>query len=95
MKKRIVLSILLTSLVVLGGGALNRESLQNDEGTLAIYVEDEKVENIPSKGNSENYVFDHAVCMDSAEATSVLYLDENVKFVSGSGTREDPYILDL
>ncbi len=69
MKKRIVLSILLTSLVVLGGGALNRESLQNDEGTLAIYVEDEKVENIPSKGNSENYVFDHAVCTVSGEVT--------------------------
>ena len=67
MKKRIVLSILLTSLVVLGGGALNRESLQNDEGTLAIYVEDEKVENIPS--NSENYVFDHAVCTVGGEVT--------------------------
>ena len=39
MKKRITLSILLTSLVVLGGGALNRESLQNNEGTLAIYIE--------------------------------------------------------
>lgn len=30
-----------------------------------------------------------------AMATPVLYLDENVKFVSGSGTKEDPYILDL
>ena len=76
-------------------GIISRGPLQNNEGTLAIYVEDEKIENIPPKGNSENYVFDHAVCMDSAEATPVLYLDENVKFVCGSGTREDPYILDL
>ena len=39
MKKRITLSILLTSLVVLEGGALKREPLQNNEGTLAIYIE--------------------------------------------------------
>ena len=70
MKKRITLSILLTSLVVLGGGALKREPLQNNEGTLAIYIEDEKVENIPSKGNSENYVFDRAVCMVDGKVTN-------------------------
>ncbi len=66
MKKRITLSILLTSVVVLGG-IISREPLQNNEGTLAIYVEDEKVENIPS--NSENYVFDHAVCTVGGEVT--------------------------
>ena len=66
MKERITLSILLTSVVVLGG-IISREPLQNNEGTLAIYVEDEKVENIPS--NSENYVFDHAVCTVGGEVT--------------------------
>ena len=50
-------------------GIISREPLQNNEGTLAIYVEDEKVENIPSKGNSENYVFDHAVCTVGGEVT--------------------------
>ena len=70
MKKIITLSILLTSLVVLGGVALKREPLQNNEGTLAIYIEDEKVENIPSKGNNENYVFDRAVCMVDGKVTN-------------------------
>ena len=70
MKKRITLSILLTSLVVLEGGALKREPLQNNEGTLAIYIEDEKVENIPSKGNSENYVFYCFVCMVDGKVTN-------------------------
>ena len=64
------MSILLTSLVVLEGGALKREPLQNNEGTLAIYIEDEKVENIPSKGNSENYVSDRAVCMVDGKVTN-------------------------
>lgn len=69
MKKGITLSILLASLIVLGGGVLSREPLQNNEGALAIYIEDEKVETIPLKGNSENYVFDHAVCMVDGKVT--------------------------
>ena len=68
MKKKILfLGILLTSLFVLEGGILNRsqtleqeENLENTE--LAIYVEGEKQPDLPEKNNSENYVFDKAIC---------------------------------
>ena len=64
--KIIILGILLTSFLVLGGGILNktipeqRESLENLE--LAIYLENEKQSTIPEKNNASNYVFDKATC---------------------------------
>ena len=69
MKKKILfLGILLTNLFVLGrGGILSKnqtleqeENLENTE--LAIYVEGEKQPDLPEKNNSENYVFDKAIC---------------------------------
>ena len=74
--KIIILGILLTSFLVLGGGILNktipeqRESLENLE--LAIYVEKEKTNTIPVKNNVNNYVFDKATCfVNGKEDTSV------------------------
>ena len=68
MKKKILfLGILLTGFIALGEGILNRsqtleqeENLENTE--LAIYVEGEKQPDLPEKNNSENYVFDKAIC---------------------------------
>ena len=60
MKKKIIkISILLTSLVVLGGGYLNKEKYNQNNETLAIFLNEERTESIPSK---EEYSFDKAIC---------------------------------
>ena len=59
MKKKIIkISILLTSLVVLGG-YLNKEKYNQNDETLAIFLNEERTESIPSK---EEYSFDKAIC---------------------------------
>ena len=102
--KMIFFGILLTSLFVLGGwGILNKthtleqeENLENTE--LAIYVEGEKVDTIPSKGNQDGYVFDKASCyVDGNEDGSVTVSWDNdswapiVKGLSTYKTRCDLY----
>ncbi len=70
MKKALKISILLTSLIILGG-ILNKEnSSQNDKETLAIYVGESETDVIPSK---ENYIFESAVCTVNGKT------DETVK----------------
>lgn len=72
----IFFGILLTSLFVLGDILNKSQTLEQEENLenteLAIYVEDEKVDTIPSKGNQDGYVFDKASCyVDGNEDGSV------------------------
>ena len=70
MKKRILVSILLTGLIVLGG-LMSRETFsQNVNETLAFYAGESKTDGLPSK---ENYVFENAVCTVNGKT------DETVK----------------
>ena len=67
MKKKIIkISILLTSLIVLGGGYLNKEKYNQNNETLAIFLNEERTETIPSK---EEYVFDKAICTVNGNVT--------------------------
>ncbi len=76
-KKVLVLGILLTSILTLGGGGyLARRvipELDQDENLeLAIYVDDEKQSTIPGKDNADNYIFDRATCfVNGTEDASV------------------------
>ncbi len=66
MKKKIIkISILLTSLVVLGG-YLNKEKYNQNDETLAIFLNEERTESIPSK---EEYSFDKAICTVDGNVT--------------------------
>ncbi len=70
MKKVIILAILLASLVVLGGIIDNhfpeQEYIKNENINLAIYLNEEKIENIPSK--ESGYLFDeeNSFCTNDA-----------------------------
>ena len=72
MKKVLKISILLTSLVVLGGGILNKEKYNQNNETLAIFLNEERTETIPSK---EEYSFDKVICTVNGNIT------EDVKVV--------------
>ena len=72
MKKVLKISILLTSLVVLGGGILNKEKYNQNNETLAIFLNEERTETIPSK---EEYSFDKVICTVNGNVT------EDVKVV--------------
>ena len=66
MKKKIIkISIFLTSLVVLGG-ILNKEKYDQNNETLAIFLNEERIESIPSK---EEYSFDKAICTVNGNVT--------------------------
>ena len=66
MKKKIIkISIFLTSLVVLCG-YLSKEKYEQNNETLAIFLNEERIESIPSK---EEYSFDKAICMVNGTIT--------------------------
>ena len=101
--KMIFFGILLTSLFVLGGMLNKSQTLEQEENLenteLAIYVEDEKVDTIPSKGNQDGYVFDKASCyVDGNEDGSVTVSWDNdswapiVKGLSTYKTRCDLHL---
>ena len=70
MKKNIILGILLTSFIVLGGGITNnkhpeQEIIKNENVNLAIYLNETETSSIPSK---EGNVFDEekSTCTNEA-----------------------------
>ena len=75
MKKNIILGILLASLIVLGGGIIDNQfpeqkDIKNENINLTIYLNEERIENIPSKDSG--YLFDEESSFCTNEA-SVLW----------------------
>ena len=71
MKKNIILGILLAGLAILGGGITNnelpeQEYKKNENINLAIYLNEERIENIPSKDSG--YLFDEESSFCTNEA---------------------------
>ena len=71
MKKFIISSILLVSLIVLGGGILSREKTleqlkDNENIELAIYINDEETNTIPSKDSGYYLDLEKSTCTNNA-----------------------------